>query len=129
MRRPLTSISRCIANIELGSSVALSPRDSKGYEQLRFSRVIPLLGKGGVGLVRSTSEQICVVVDRTTPNPSFAKEGNSLRFPSCSRVSANAFLYCSTACAGARGRDSRTQWPRYSNARLTEYVAPSELPL
>src|SRR5213594_4526769 len=54
---------------------------------------IPLLGKGGVaapsikcreasfegadGVVGSTSEQICDEVDRTTPCPSFAKEGNS----------------------------------------------------
>src|SRR5881396_2611408 len=53
----------------------------------------PLLGKGGVaapsikcrgasiegadGVVGPTSEQICDEVDRTTPCPSFAKEGNS----------------------------------------------------
>jgi len=44
---------------------------------LADGEAIPLLGKGGVGVVRSTSEQISAEVDRTTPNPSFAKEGNS----------------------------------------------------
>src|SRR5206468_7879217 len=41
-----------------------------------FARISPPWQRRGEGVVRSTSEQICVVVDRTTPNPSFAKEGN-----------------------------------------------------
>src|SRR5437867_12683104 len=36
----------------------------------------PSLAKEGLGVVRSTTTQICSDVDRTTPCPSFAKEGN-----------------------------------------------------
>ena len=38
-----------------------------------------LLGKAakeGSGVVRSISAEICSEIDRTTPRPSFAKEGN-----------------------------------------------------
>src|SRR5437867_920386 len=56
-----------------GRSRAHSPPRPRSGRLIQAEKT-PLLGKGGV--VRSTSEQICVVVDRTTPNPSFAKEGN-----------------------------------------------------
>src|SRR5213594_3297575 len=39
---------------------------------LRF----PSLAKEGQGVDRSTSAEICSEVDRTTPSPSFAREGN-----------------------------------------------------
>src|SRR5438552_3535957 len=39
----------------------------------------PSLAKEGLGVVRSISEQVSADVDRTTPDPSFAKEGNPFR--------------------------------------------------
>src|SRR5881409_3808239 len=82
----------------------------------RMRSKIPLLGKGGVaapsikcreasfegadGVVGSTSEQICDEVDRTTPCPSFAKEGNShpgvtcVQSPGLRPQSFNSHLLC-----------------------------------
>src|SRR5262245_54555842 len=36
----------------------------------------PSLAKEGLGVVRSISNEFCSKVDRTTPSPSFAKEGS-----------------------------------------------------
>ena len=42
-----------------------------------LEHLFPSLAKEGEGVVRSTSEQISAEVDRSTPCPSFAREGNA----------------------------------------------------